>query len=53
MALILPILMLHRQPIQRLPVILPARHVAVDQGQEAGVVGWLEQVNQFVDEDVF
>ena len=50
---VIPILMPHRQAVQRFPVELPLRHEAVHQRDEAGVVGRLQQVHHLVNDDVF
>ena len=34
-------------------MVLPPGHVTVHQGDEPGIVGGLQQVNQFVDHKVF
>lgn len=51
--LILPILAADRQLVELVAVELPAGHEVVHQGGEAGVVGGLEEVGEFVDDDVF
>ena len=48
-----PALLPHREPVECLAVSLPLWHEAVHQSDEPGVVGGLQQVNQFVDNDVF
>ena len=45
--------MLQRLPVQFLTVVLPEGHEAVHVGDEAVVVMSLEQVDHFVDDDVF
>ena len=43
----------NRQTIQHLAMELPGGHESVHQRDEAGVVGRLQQVHQFVDNKVF
>ena len=44
--------MAHRQTIQHLPMVLPAGHETIHQGNEVKVVSWFKQVHHFVDNDV-
>ena len=48
-----PVLMPDRQAIERVLERTPLRHVLVHQRDEAGVVGGFEDVNQFVNDEVF
>lgn len=43
----------HRQPVQQIPAGLPVEQVAIQEIREAATVGRLQQVKQFVDQDVF
>jgi hypothetical protein len=40
------LLMPYRQTVQHLPAMPPVGHVAVHEGDETGVVGWLQQLSR-------
>ena len=48
-----PILMPHRQPVQQIPPGLPVGQVTVQEISKPATVGRLQQVKQFVDQDIF
>ena len=50
--LVFPVLVPYGQAIKQLAALLPLRHVAIHQGDETSIVGRLEQVHHFVDDDV-
>ena len=43
----------YRQAIESSSAFLPAGHEAIQKGAEAFVVGWFQQMDHFVDNDVF
>src|ERR1035441_10202737 len=50
---IIPVLVPYRKAIRRFAAIPPLGHKAVHQGDEAAVVGGLQQVGHFMHHDVF
>jgi hypothetical protein len=51
-ALVLPILIPDRQPIEELPVLVPLWHAAIHQADETCIVGRFEQMHHLVHHDV-
>src|SRR5438128_2526584 len=43
----------YRQTIQNLSVKLPLRHESVDEGNEAAVMSWFQQMKHFVNDEIF
>lgn len=43
----------HRQPVQLITTVGPPRQMLIQQRDEAGVVRWFQQVQQFMDQNIF
>lgn len=48
-----PLLMANGQPIQFLAATMPLWHESIHEGDEARVMGGLQDMDDFVDEDIF